>query len=246
MSSNRIKSNKIQMGNNYVLPIEQSNVTMQQAKVKQIIEETDIKVQQIIEDAENKSGSIVKTANSEAEKIIAEARKKAEQEYESIKQKAYEEGFTKGEQDGLEKFKNDSIEALKSLDVLVSSSFESKKNIIDSATIDIVELVAAIADKVCHAKFDAKTLYRITLDAIKKLNDNSEKFDIIYLDPPYGKNIVIKALNYMHKYDILNEDGIIVAETDASDIVDDVVGDFFKYDERKYGRVRIHFFRKAR
>lgn len=83
-------------------------------------------------------------------------------------------------------------------------------------------------------------------DAIKKLNDNSEKFDIIYLDPPYGKNIVIKALNYMHKYDILNEDGIIVAETDASDIVDDVVGDFFKYDERKYGRVRIHFFRKAR
>jgi 16S rRNA G966 N2-methylase RsmD len=50
----------------------------------------------------------------------------------------------------------------------------------------------------------------------------------------------------MCKYDILNDDGIIVAETDESDIVDDVVGDFFKYDERKYGRVRIHFFRKAR
>jgi len=83
-------------------------------------------------------------------------------------------------------------------------------------------------------------------DALKKLNDNSEKFDIIYLDPPYGKNIVIKTLNCMHKYDILNDDGIIVAETDGIDIVDDVVGDFFKYDERKYGRVRIHFFRKAR
>ena len=50
----------------------------------------------------------------------------------------------------------------------------------------------------------------------------------------------------MHKYDILDEDGIIVAETDVTDVVDDVVGDFFKYDERKYGRVRIHFFRKAR
>lgn len=90
-------------------------------------------------------------------------------------------------------------------------------------------------------------VYKVDFEyALKKFNDNSEKFDIIYLDPPYGKNIVIKTLNYMHKYDILNEDGIIVVETDESDIVDDIVGDFFKYDERKYGRVRIHFFRKAR
>ena len=46
-----------------------------------------------------------------------------------------------------------------------------KKNIIDSASIDIVELVAAIADKVCHVKFDTKMLYKITLDAIKLLNE---------------------------------------------------------------------------
>ena len=215
MSSNRIKSNKIQMGNNYVLPIEQSNVTMQQAKVKQIIEETDIKVQQIIEDAENKSGSIVKTANSEAEKIIAEARKKAEQEYESIKQKAYEEGFTKGEQDGLEKFKNDSIEALKSLDVLVSSSFDSKKNIIDSATIDIVELVAAIADKVCHVKFDAKTLYRITLDAIKKLNDK-ETVTII-VNPILVKNINAFVPNFKEEFPKLQSIKIIEDESVSPD-----------------------------
>lgn len=94
---------------------------------------------------------------------------------------------------------------------------------------------------------DASKVYKVDFEvALKKLNDISEKFDIIYLDPPYGKNIVIKTLNCMHKYDILNEDGIIVAETDESDVVDDVVGNFFRYDERKYGRVRIHFFRKAR
>ena len=46
-----------------------------------------------------------------------------------------------------------------------------KRNIIDSATLDIVELVTAIADKVCHVKFDTKMLYKITLDAIKQLND---------------------------------------------------------------------------
>lgn len=169
--SNRIKCDDIQIGNNYILPIEQSNVTVQQAKVKKIIEETDAKVQGILNDAENKSNIIIETANTEAQRIIEEARKKAEQEYETIKQQAYEEGFTKGEQDGLEKFKNDSKEALSSLETLTSSSFDAKKNIIDSASIDIVELVSTIAEKVCHIKFDSKILYQITLDAIKKLND---------------------------------------------------------------------------
>ena len=130
--SNRIKSDDIQIGKSYVLPIEQSNVTLQQAKIKKIIEETDAKAQQIIDGAENKGNIIVQTANTEAQRIIEEARKKAEQEYESIKQQAYNEGFVKGEQDGLSKFQNDSAEALKSLETLASSSFDVKKNIIDS------------------------------------------------------------------------------------------------------------------
>ena len=37
--------------------------------------------------------------------------------------------------------------------------------------LDIVELVSAIADKVCHIKFDDEILHKITLDAIKELND---------------------------------------------------------------------------
>ena len=169
--SNRIKGEEIQIGDNYVLPIEQSNVTRQQAKVKKIIEETDAKAQQIIEAADNKSQIIVQTANTEASRIIEEARKKGEKEYDKIKDQAYEEGFAKGEEDGLEKFKSDSVEALKALETLASSSFDLKKNIIDSATLDIVELVAAIADKVCHIKFDEEVLKKITIDAIKQLND---------------------------------------------------------------------------
>ena len=67
--SNRIKSHDIQIGNSYVLPIEQSNVTLQQAKVKKIIEETDARAQEIINGAENKSNIIIETANTEAIRI---------------------------------------------------------------------------------------------------------------------------------------------------------------------------------
>lgn len=185
--SNRIKSGEIQIGNNYVLPIEQSNVTRQQAKVKKIIEETDAIAQKILDGAENKSQVIVSTASTEAERIIEESRKRAQTDYDTVKQQAYEEGFQKGVEDGLEKFKQDAAEAIKSLDTLCSASFDTKKNIIDSAALDIVELVSAIADKVCHIKFDDEILHKITVDAIKELNEK-ENITII-VNPKLVENI---------------------------------------------------------
>lgn len=186
--SNRIKSGEIQIGTeSYVMPIEHSNVTRQQAKVQKIIEETDAMAQGIVNAAENKSKIITETANTEAERIIVEARKRGQDEYDVVKQQAYQEGFAKGQEDGLAKFKEDAHEALKSLDTLVGSSFEAKKNIIDSATMDIVELVAAIADKVCQARFDNNMLYTLTIDAIKELNDK-ENITII-VNPILVENI---------------------------------------------------------
>ncbi len=175
------------MGDNYVLPIEQTNVTRQQAKVQKIIAETDAKVQQILADAENKSQVVIQTANTEAETIIHNAKKKGEQEYEIIKKQAYEEGFKQGEQDGLYKFQQDASEGIKSLDTLAAGSFEMKKNIIDSAVRDIVDLVIAIADKVCHQKFDDEVLYNITLDAIKQLNE--KEIITIIVNPTLVDNI---------------------------------------------------------
>ncbi len=167
----RIINTEVQIGESYVLPIEQSKVTLSEAKVKKILADTDEKAQQIVDAADNKSQIIVQTANTEATRIIEDARRKAQEEYESIKQQAYQEGFRKGEEDGLAKFNNDALDGLNALETLASSTFDMKKNIIDSASRDIVELVSVIADKVCHARFNPQVLYQITLDAIKLLND---------------------------------------------------------------------------
>ena len=187
MSSNRIKSEKIQVGDNFILPIEQSKVTAQQAKVQKIIEETDAKARGIINNAENKAQVVLQTANTEAERIINDARKKAQQEYEKIKMQAYDEGFQKGEQDGLYKFQNDAVNGLKSLYNLVISSFDLKKNIIDSASLDIVELISIITDKVCKVKFNNEILHNLTLEAIKQLKEK-ENITII-VNPKLVDNI---------------------------------------------------------
>lgn len=169
--NNRIINKEIKIGESYVLPIEQSKVTLSEAKVKKILADTDAKAQQIVDNADNKSQIIIETANTEATRIIEEARKRAQEEYESIKQQAYEEGFAKGEEDGLAKFNKDAEDGLQALETLAQSSFDMKKNIIDSASRDIVELISIISDKVCHVKFNPQVLYQITLDAIKLLND---------------------------------------------------------------------------
>ena len=212
------------MGDNYVLPIEQTNVTRQQAKVQKIIEETDAKAQQIMANAESKSQVVIQAANTEAETIIENAKKKAEKEYEAIKNQAYEEGFKKGEQDGLYKFQKDAADGIKSLETLASSSFDIKKNIIDSASRDIVDLVIAIADKVCHQQFDEEVLHNITLDAIKQLNDK-ENITII-VNPALVENInnlaskfreeipKLKTLKILED-NSLSADGVIVETPDT-------------------------------
>lgn len=211
--SNRIKSNNIQVGNSYVLPIEKSNVTAQQAKVKQILADTDAKAQQIIDGAENQSQIILQTANTEAAKIIEEARQQAQAEYDAIKNQAYQEGFGKGEQDGLNKFQTDACEALKSLETLSSGVFDMKKNIIDSATLDIVELVNVIADKVCHIKFDLEVLKSITIDAIRQLNEK-ENITII-VNPKLVENINLIVPDFKEEFPKL-ETVKIVEDTSVS------------------------------
>ena len=222
--SNRIKGYDIQLGESYVLPAEQTRVTMSQAKMKQILEETDVKAQQMLSQAENKTQIIVETANNEATRIIEDARKKAQNEYETIKQQAYEEGFKKGQEDGLEKFKNDAKEGLKALETLAGTSFDMKKNIIDSATRDIVELVSAIADKVCHQSMDLDTLYMITMDAVKALRDK-ENITIIVspklidninqLLPDFRNDIPnLQSLKVLED-NSLSPDGVIVETPDT-------------------------------
>ena len=166
--SNRIKSDDIQIGNNYVLPIEQSNVTVQQAKVKKIIEETEGKAQLIIDNAENKSSIIVETANTEAQRIIEDAQRKAQNEYEAIRQQAYNEGFEQGQADG--------------------------------------------------SVFDMEILHKITLDAIRELNDK-ENITII-VNPQLVDNI--STLSEKFREEISNLQSIKIIE-DSSVSPDGVI-----------------------
>lgn len=81
------------------------------------------------------------------------------------------------------------------------------------------------------------------IDALEYFNKNGIKFDIIFLDPPYKTDYNIKAVNLILKYNLLNDGGKVIIETDIEKEILEKLKNFDLdiYDIRKYGRVTLIF-----
>ncbi|MBQ2769045.1 MAG: 16S rRNA (guanine(966)-N(2))-methyltransferase RsmD [Clostridia bacterium] len=69
------------------------------------------------------------------------------------------------------------------------------------------------------------------------------QFDIVFIDPPYRFDFGVKALEKIAQRGILSENGIAVYERDRP--FEGEVAGLEKYDERKYGKTYITFFRRV-
>lgn len=67
--------------------------------------------------------------------------------------------------------------------------------------------------------------------AIELLKD--KKIDIIFLDPPYKTNYIEESIKLIDKYNILNEDGIIICESDSLDKI--IYDNYKEVKSKKYG-----------
>ena len=75
----------------------------------------------------------------------------------------------------------------------------------------------------------------LSMDFKRALQEvREEKFDIIFLDPPYQTDYIEKALLLIEQYQILNKNGIIVCESNQKQFI--VFSESYQiYKERKYG-----------
>lgn len=74
------------------------------------------------------------------------------------------------------------------------------------------------------------------LAAIERLTRSGKKFDIIFMDPPYDKELEKKILTGLDKADILADDGIIIVEASSGTQFDYITDTDFKvYREKNYG-----------
>lgn len=79
----------------------------------------------------------------------------------------------------------------------------------------------------------------------KCLKELNEKIDIIYIDPPYKMDLAIKAIELIEELELLNDNGIIIVETDEKDReieeFNTINSKYQIYDIRKYGRAYLIF-----
>ena len=66
--------------------------------------------------------------------------------------------------------------------------------------------------------------------------------DIILLDPPYGKNMLPECFDLITEYDLLAENGLIVAEHRRDEVLPETMGKYEKIKERRYGTIVISIY----
>ena len=79
-------------------------------------------------------------------------------------------------------------------------------------------------------------------DFTRALERLREPIDIFLLDPPYGLGMELKAMEIISRNNLLAEDGVIVVEHDAKDVMEDEISGFTKFKEKKYGKVVLSLY----
>ena len=81
-------------------------------------------------------------------------------------------------------------------------------------------------------------------DYLAFLTRCKEKFDLIFLDPPYGTGMLEKAMEIITEIDIVSENGIIVCENGSSADWPAVKAPYRLQKDYRYGKIRTALYRR--
>lgn len=106
--------------------------------------------------------------------------------------------------------------------------------------------IKIIKENLKKTKLEKQALiYKNQVDkAIKVLGSRKLKFDYIFLDPPYNKELVKSTLEKINCEKLLNCEGLIIIEHETKLVLEDKYCELVKIDYRKYGDTSVSFYRK--
>ena len=95
---------------------------------------------------------------------------------------------------------------------------------------------------VCHLEARAKVLRMKVDPALARFSCNEVRFDLIFLDPPYGERLVSPTLTKISLGPVLSEQGWVVALHERELLLADRYGPLLLAERRHYGRSALAFF----
>ena len=105
------------------------------------------------------------------------------------------------------------------------------------------EAVKVIKDNLKKVKFDQKASV-FQMDYLRYLSTAREKFDIIFLDPPYAEKSLENALQKISEIDILSDGGIIICERPIEKEELPEISNLMRSRDYQYGKILITLYRK--
>lgn len=105
------------------------------------------------------------------------------------------------------------------------------------------QAAAIIRENVKTVGFDAQAQVQQG-DALAFLAGCREKFDLIFLDPPYQTDLLENCVETVAKFDILSEHGIMVCESALEKQLPELVAPYEKGKEYRYGKIKLTVYRR--
>ncbi|NLU24760.1 MAG: 16S rRNA (guanine(966)-N(2))-methyltransferase RsmD [Clostridiales bacterium] len=81
-------------------------------------------------------------------------------------------------------------------------------------------------------------------DSLAFLTSQKEKFDLVFLDPPYAADLLEKALDLATRFDILSPNGIIIVESPTEKVLPAPKSPYGFYRDYCYGKIKLTIFRR--
>ena len=105
------------------------------------------------------------------------------------------------------------------------------------------DAVALIRDNLKTTELTAKAKV-VSGDSMEYLKSLREKFDIIFLDPPYAENLLESAIAHIAKFDILAPHGIMAAEHPADKVLPALAPPYRVQRTYRYGKIALTIYRR--
>ena len=122
----------------------------------------------------------------------------------------------------------------------------AKKAVLCDKSYDAIKI---IKNNVHKTHMEEKTEI-LCMDYKKCISVLKEKFDIIFIDPPYKLDFAIKSVEMILEKELLLEEGIIIVETDDENRelqeIENLNYDIKIINQKTYGRVKLIFLKREK
>lgn len=92
-------------------------------------------------------------------------------------------------------------------------------------------------NKICNA------INKDSYEFLKQIEKQTYMFNIIFVDPPYKKNMIPPVIEIIDSKKLLCEDGIIITKIDTGEDIYEGSSNIILTDHRKYGNTTVCFYK---